>query len=127
FAQGSCRRRNAARRGVHPVLLLRGGRESADESGARSIRQDPGVQVLRGERDAGRSRKRRSRLRRRRVVGGNIGTNTGKKNARRFCGRLHHRLPSGTKLGGITMATSKVSIAALAAVSCALAFSAPAF
>ena len=48
------RRRHAARRGVHPVLLLRSGREHADQSGARSVRQDPGVQVLRNPRFSGR-------------------------------------------------------------------------
>ena len=46
-----------------PFCYLRGGGESADESGARSFRQDPGVQVLRGARDGGRRRKRDARLR----------------------------------------------------------------
>ena len=41
------RRRHAARRGVHSVLLLRGGGEPAHQPGARSVRQDPRVQVLR--------------------------------------------------------------------------------
>ena len=45
------RRRHAARRGVHPVLLLRSGGEPADQPGARPVRQDSGVQVLRGEGD----------------------------------------------------------------------------
>ena len=52
LASRARRRRHAARRGVHPVLLLRGGGEPAHESGARSVRQDSGVQVLRGQRDA---------------------------------------------------------------------------
>ena len=39
-----------------PVLLLRGGGEHADQSGARSVRQDPGVQVLRGPRVAAAAR-----------------------------------------------------------------------
>ncbi len=38
-------RRGAGRRGVHPVRLCRGGRQPADQSGARSVRQDPRVQV----------------------------------------------------------------------------------
>ena len=64
FASRARRRRHAARRGVHSLLLLRGGGESAHESGARSFRQDPGVQVLRGQGDRGRRRKRDARLRR---------------------------------------------------------------
>jgi anaerobic selenocysteine-containing dehydrogenase len=47
------RRRHAARRGVHPVLLLRGRREPADQPGARPGRQDSRVQVLRGRVTAG--------------------------------------------------------------------------
>ena len=56
-------RRHAARRGVPAVLLLRGGREHADESGARPVREDPGVQVLRGARHCGRGRGAGLRLR----------------------------------------------------------------
>ena len=41
------RRRNAAWHDLPAVLLSRGGREPADQSGARPVRQDPGVQVLR--------------------------------------------------------------------------------
>ena len=44
FAPG---RRHPRRRGVHPVRLLRGGGEYPDQSGARSVRQDPGIQILR--------------------------------------------------------------------------------
>ncbi len=40
-------RRGAGRRGVHPVRLCRGGGESAHQPEARSVRQDPRVQVLR--------------------------------------------------------------------------------
>ena len=43
------RRWNAARHGVRAVLLLRGRGEHADQPGARSVREDSGVQVLRGE------------------------------------------------------------------------------
>ena len=50
------RRRHAARRGVHPVLLLRSGGQHADQPGARPVRQDSRVQVLRGAGDAGRRR-----------------------------------------------------------------------
>ena len=52
------RRRHAARCRVRPVLLLRGGRQHADQPGAGSVRQDPGVQVLRDQGDGGRSRSR---------------------------------------------------------------------
>ena len=48
------RRRHAARRGVHPVRLLRGGGEPAHQPGARPVRQDPRVQVLRGQSEQGR-------------------------------------------------------------------------
>ena len=50
------RRRHAARRGVRAVLLLRGGGEHADQPGARSVREDSGVQVLRGQGDRRRRR-----------------------------------------------------------------------
>ena len=49
--------------GVHPVLLLRGGGEPADESGARPVRQDPGVQVLRRAGRRGRHARADIRLR----------------------------------------------------------------
>ena len=42
-------RRHSRRRGVHPVRLCRGGGEPADQSEARSVRQDPRIQILRGE------------------------------------------------------------------------------
>ena len=42
-------RRHPRRRGVHPVRLRRGGGQYIDQPGARSLRQDPGIQVLRGE------------------------------------------------------------------------------
>ena len=48
------RRRHAARRGLHPVRVLRSGGEHAHQPGARPVRQDPRVQVLRGEGDQGR-------------------------------------------------------------------------
>ena len=50
------RRWHAARRGVRPVLLLRGGGEHADQSRARSVREDSGIQVLCGPRDERRAR-----------------------------------------------------------------------
>ena len=43
----------AGRRRVHPVRLCRGGGEPADQSGARPVRQDPRVQVLRRQARAG--------------------------------------------------------------------------
>ena len=61
FALRARRRRHAARRGVHPVLLLRGGGEPADQSGARSVRQDSRVQVLRGEASCAAASSRRVR------------------------------------------------------------------
>ena len=48
-------RRDAGRRGVHPVRLCRGGGEPADQPEARSVRQDPRVQVLRRQGRGGRS------------------------------------------------------------------------
>jgi formate dehydrogenase major subunit len=45
------RRRYATRLGVRAVLLLRGGGQQADQPGAGSVREDPGVQVLRGQGD----------------------------------------------------------------------------
>ena len=47
-AQGPGRRRGAVGRGLHPVLLRGGGGEHAHESGPGPVREDPGVQVLRG-------------------------------------------------------------------------------
>ena len=47
----ACGRWDAARGRVRAVLLLRGGGEPADQPGARSVRQDSGVQVLRGQGD----------------------------------------------------------------------------
>ena len=46
--QGALRPRRAGEHGVHAVLLRGSGGEPADQSGARSVRQDSGVQVLRG-------------------------------------------------------------------------------
>ena len=54
-ARGAPGRRGAGRRGVHPVRLRRGGGEPAHQSEARSVREDSGVQVLRGEGRGGRS------------------------------------------------------------------------
>ena len=54
-AGGAPGRRGAGRRGVHPVRLCRGGGEPAHQSEARSVREDPRVQVLRGEGRGGRS------------------------------------------------------------------------
>ena len=48
-------RRRAGRRGVHPVRLCRGGGEPADQPQARSVRQNPRVQVLRRQGRGGRS------------------------------------------------------------------------
>ena len=48
-------RRHPRRRGVHPVRLRRGGGQYPDQSGARSVRQDPGIQVLRGQGGEGRA------------------------------------------------------------------------
>ena len=59
------RRRHAARQRVHPVLLLRGRGEPADESGARPVRQDSRIQVLRGARDGRRHAGGDTRLSRR--------------------------------------------------------------
>ena len=64
------RRWHAARRGVRAVLLLRGGGEHADQPGARSVREDSGVQVLRGESDRGRADARADEFRRRRAAAG---------------------------------------------------------
>ena len=46
-AHGADRFGRAARHGLHPVLLRRGGGQPADQPGARPVRQDPRVQVLR--------------------------------------------------------------------------------
>ena len=45
--QGARRSRRAREHGVHAVLLRGGGGQPADQSGARSVRQDPRIQVLR--------------------------------------------------------------------------------
>ena len=58
------RRQLAARRGVRAVLLLRGGGQQADQRGARSVCQDPRVQVLRGSGDPGRAAAGAKQLRR---------------------------------------------------------------
>jgi hypothetical protein len=55
---GARRRGTGARHAVHAVLLCRGGGEPADEPGAGSVRENSGIQVLRGE--AGPPRRRRS-------------------------------------------------------------------
>ena len=54
LAACSRRRWHAARRDLHSVLLLRGRGEPAYEPGARSFREDTGVQVLRRARERGR-------------------------------------------------------------------------
>jgi len=59
------RRWHPARRRVRAVLLLRGGHQQADQPGARPVRQDSGVQVLRDPDDAGRRGARAAELRRR--------------------------------------------------------------
>ena len=52
---GAPGRRYSRRRGVHSVCLCRSGGESAHQSGARSVRQDSGIQILRRARRGGRS------------------------------------------------------------------------
>src|SRR5262249_11803625 len=52
------------------VLLLRSRGQHVDQPGARSVRQDPGVQVLCSPRDAGRTDATASELRRRHAAGG---------------------------------------------------------
>ena len=52
LAPGRC---GAGRRGVHPVRLCRGGGEPVDQSEARSVREDPRVQVLRRQGGEGRA------------------------------------------------------------------------
>jgi predicted molibdopterin-dependent oxidoreductase YjgC len=48
-------RRHPRRSRLHPVCLCRGGRQSPHQSGARSVRQDSGIQILRRARRGGRS------------------------------------------------------------------------
>jgi formate dehydrogenase major subunit len=48
-------RRHPRRGRLHPVCLCRGGRQYSHQSGARSIRQDSGIQILRRARRGGRS------------------------------------------------------------------------
>ncbi len=48
-------RRHSRRRGVHPVRLRRGGGKPAHQSEARSVRQNSGIQILRGQGRSGRS------------------------------------------------------------------------
>ena len=59
------RRRLAARRGVRAVLLLRGGDNRLTNAGARPVREDPRVQVLRGAPVARRPVEEQDELRRR--------------------------------------------------------------
>jgi hypothetical protein len=66
------RRRHASRRGVHSVRVLRGGGEHAHQPGARPVRQDPGVQVLRRQGDERRRAARKSRLRQGPLAYGNL-------------------------------------------------------
>ncbi len=47
--QGALRSRRAGKHGVHAVLLRGGGRQSVDQPGARSVREDSRIQVLRGQ------------------------------------------------------------------------------
>ena len=56
--QGALRPRRAGEHGVHAVLLRGGGGQPADQSGARSVRQDSRIQVLRGARRKGRDAQR---------------------------------------------------------------------
>ena len=56
--QGALRPRRAGEHGVHAVLLRGGGGQPADQSGARSVRQDSRIQVLRGARREGRDPQR---------------------------------------------------------------------
>ena len=67
------RRWHAARRGVRPVLLLRSGGEHADQSRARSVREDSGIQVLCGPGDQRRARARAFELRRRHTADRRVG------------------------------------------------------
>src|SRR6202043_2467522 len=52
--QGAQRSRRAGKHGVHAVLLRGSRGQSVDQSGARSVREDSRIQVLRG---AGRTRR----------------------------------------------------------------------
>ena len=63
-ALGARGRGYAARRSVHSVLLLRSGGEPAHEPRARPVRQDSGVQVLRGAGERRRRDQRDDRLQR---------------------------------------------------------------
>ena len=47
--QGALRSRRAGEHGVHAVLLRGSGRQPADQSGARSVRENSRIQVLRGQ------------------------------------------------------------------------------
>ena len=51
--QGALRPRRAGKHGVHAVLLRGGGGEPVDQPGARPVRQDPRIQVLRRARAEG--------------------------------------------------------------------------
>ena len=51
--QGALRPRRAGEHGVHAVLLRGGGGQPVDQPGARSVRQDPRIQVLRRARGEG--------------------------------------------------------------------------
>ena len=53
-ARGAPGRRHSRRRRVHPVRVRGSRREPAHQPGARSVREDPGVQVLRRQGRAGR-------------------------------------------------------------------------
>ena len=68
LARGARRRRHAAGQRLHPLRLLRGGGQPADQPRARPLRQDRGAQVLRGEGDEGRQAGGPRELRRRPVV-----------------------------------------------------------
>ena len=52
--EGARRPRRAGDDGLHALLLRRSGREPADQPGARPVRKDPGIQVLRRPRRPGR-------------------------------------------------------------------------
>ena len=57
--QSALRSRRSGKHGVHAVLLCGGGREPVDQSGARSVRHDSGIQVLRSAGRKGRTPQRR--------------------------------------------------------------------
>ena len=85
------RRRHAARRRLHSVLLLRSGSQHADEPGARSVRQDSRIQVLRDPRAPGRRTRRALDVRRR----ANPGESRGADRRRTVAGKGRGRVMTG--------------------------------